>query len=108
MQVFRLVIKQYCNMIIINIILSRYESKLNDILGRHEHICNKYHACLKDHCCNASKRLVFFISLFLKKLTAHNICLTHFTPLIVISANALGYILLITVEFVIRNMMSIF
>ena len=39
--------------------------------------------------------------------TAHNICLIHITPSILIYANVLGYVLSIRVEFGIQNMMSI-
>ena len=39
------------------------------------------------------KELGFFDIIFAQTLTIHNICLTHFTPSILIYANALGYIL---------------
>ena len=50
-----------------------------------------------------TKELGFFDIIFAQTLTIHNICLTHFTPSILIYANALGYILSIKVEFVMRN-----
>ena len=50
------------------------------------------------------KELVFFHIIFALTLTTHNIYLTHITPSILISANALGYILSIKVKFVMRNM----
>ena len=49
------------------------------------------------------KELGFFDIIFAQTLTIHNICLTHFTPSILIYANDLGYILSIRVEFVMRN-----
>ena len=54
-----------------------------------------------------AKELGCFYIIFALTLTAHNICLTHIMPSILIFANALGYILSIKVEFVMRNMMSI-
>ena len=51
------------------------------------------------------KELGFFDIIFAQTLTIHNICLNHFTPSILIYANALGYILSIKVEFVMRNIM---
>ena len=54
-----------------------------------------------------NKELGCFYIIFALTLTAHNICLTHITPSILISANALGYILSIKVEFVMRNIMPI-
>ena len=54
-----------------------------------------------------TKELGFFHTIFAQTLTAHNICLTHITPSILIYANALGYVLSIRVEFVMQNMMSI-
>ena len=53
------------------------------------------------------KELGFFHTIIAQTLTAHNICLTHITPSILIYANALGYVLSIRVEFVMQNMMSI-
>ena len=49
----------------------------------------------------------FFHIMFTQTYTAHNICLTHIRPSILIYANALGYVLSIGVEFVMQNMMSI-
>ena len=49
----------------------------------------------------------FFHIVFALILTAHNICWTPITASISISAYALGYILSIRIEFVMRNMMSI-
>ena len=40
---------------------------------------------------SASKELGSFHIIFALTLTAHNICLTHIKPSILISANALGY-----------------
>ena len=59
------------------------------------------------HMVHIVKELGSFHIIFALTLTAHNICLTHITPSILISASALGYILSIKVEFVMRNMMSI-
>ena len=53
------------------------------------------------------KELGCFHIIFALTLTAHNICLTHIKLSILISANALGYILSIKVKFVMRNVMSI-
>ena len=53
------------------------------------------------------KELGFFPYHFALTLPDPNICLTHITPSILISANALGYILSIKVEFVMRNIMPI-
>ena len=54
-----------------------------------------------------ARNSVFFRIIFALTLTARNICLTHITPSILISANALGYTLSIKVEFGMQNMMSI-
>ena len=53
------------------------------------------------------KELGCFNIIFAQTLTAHNICLTHITPTILIYANALGYIPSIKVKFVLQNKMSI-
>ena len=44
----------------------------------------------------------FFLYHFCQTLTAHNICLTHIRPSILIYANALGYVLSTRVEFVMQ------
>ena len=53
--------------------------------------------------CKIEKELGFFHIIFAQILTAHNICLTHTRPSILIYANALGYILSIKVEFVMQK-----
>ena len=53
------------------------------------------------------KDLGFFHIIFAQTLTAHNFCLTHITPTVLINVDALGYVLSIRVEFVMQNMMSI-
>ena len=53
------------------------------------------------------KELGCFHIIFAQILTAHNFCLTRITASILIYANALGYFLSIKVEFVMRNMISI-
>ena len=60
---------------------------------------------VNDVICNWSdgKELGFFHISFAQTLTAHNICLTHFTPSILIYVNALEYILSIKSAFVMRN-----
>ena len=54
------------------------------------------------------KELGCFHIIFAQILTAHNFCLTHITASILIYANALGYFLSIKIEFVMRNLISIF
>ena len=51
------------------------------------------------------KELGFFNIIFAQTVTVHNICLTHFTPYILIYADVLGYILSIKVEFGMQNIM---
>ena len=54
------------------------------------------------------KELGCFHIIFAQILTAHNFCLTHITASILIYSNALGYFLSIKIEFVMRNLISIF
>ena len=55
-----------------------------------------------------AKELGCFHIIFAQILTAHNFCLTHITASILIYANALGYFLSIKIEFVMRNLLTIF
>ena len=57
---------------------------------------------------DSKKGTRFFHIIFAHTLTGHTLCLTHITPSGLIYANVLGYILCIKVEFVMRNIMSIY
>ena len=96
---------QFQNIFIFKIMMPTFKTMKVQILFKGKYII--IFSC-RVHIFYPPKELGCFHIIFAQILTAHNFCLTHITASILIYANALGYFLSIKIEFVMRNLISIF